>query len=178
VLTQIATVASLCFVSPTDSSLRVRRLRSKLWTTPVQLLLGALRESVRLTCGTFRRSFSLVCVLCSVLVGNSVPGWASPSFSHVFVVLEENHSYSQVLGNSSMPYFNSLIHDYGLATQYFANGHPSLPNYLWLTSGSNDGISNDECESTSGPLNVDNAVRDLSAPPALHGGLIWRACHQ
>jgi hypothetical protein len=37
------------------------------------------------------------------------------------------------------------ITDGALATEYFANGHPSLPNYLSLTSGSNNGISIDEC---------------------------------
>jgi phospholipase C len=85
---------------------------------------------------------------------------ATPSFSHVFIVVEENHSYSQVVGNPSMPYLNMLINNYGLATQYFANGHPSLPNYLWLTSGSNDGITTDVCPAT---VTQDNIVRHLAA---------------
>ena len=33
---------------------------------------------------------------------------SQPAFSHVVLVVEENHSYSEVIGNSSMPYFNSL----------------------------------------------------------------------
>ncbi|HET7441599.1 MAG TPA: hypothetical protein VFJ47_09875, partial [Terriglobales bacterium] len=49
--------------------------------------------------------------------------------SHVFVVVEENHSYSQVIGSSSMPYLNSLATKYGLATKYYANTHPSIGNY-------------------------------------------------
>jgi hypothetical protein len=88
---------------------------------------------------------------------------AAPSFSHVFIVMEENRSYSEVVGSSAMPYLNMLINNYGLATQYFANGHPSLPNYLWITSGGNDRMTLDKCEKTSGPLNVDNAVRELNA---------------
>jgi hypothetical protein len=95
---------------------------------------------------------------------------AAPSFSHVFIVMEENRSYSEVVGSSAMPYLNMLINNYGLATQYFANGHPSLPNYLWITSGGNDRMTLDKCEKTSGPLNVDNAVRELNA-----AGVSWRA---
>src|SRR5579859_1078178 len=49
------------------------------------------------------------------------------SFSHVFLVMEENHSYADVVGNSEMPYLNSLIQSNGLATGYYANTHPSLP---------------------------------------------------
>jgi len=48
-----------------------------------------------------------------------------PQLGHVVVVVEENTSYPQVIGNSAMPYFNSLAKKYGLATQYFANVHPS-----------------------------------------------------
>ena len=58
-----------------------------------------------------------------------------PQFGHVVMVLEENHSYSEVVGNSAMPYLNSLAAQYGLATQYFANTHPSIGNYFMLTTG-------------------------------------------
>lgn len=58
-----------------------------------------------------------------------------PQVEHVFVLVEENHSYSQVIGNSAMPYTNSLAQQYALATGYFANVHNSLPNYFMLTVG-------------------------------------------
>lgn len=89
-----------------------------------------------------------------------------PSFSHVLIVVEENHGYSDVIGSSSMPYFNTLVSQYGLATQYFANAHPSLPNYLMLTTG--------EMESTSdtftGVITDDNVVREL-----VKAGKSWKA---
>src|ERR1700688_3434112 len=85
---------------------------------------------------------------------------ATPAFSHVFVVVEENHSYAQVVGNASMHYLNILINNYGLATQYYANAHPALPNYLWLTSGGSDGITTDVCPAT---VAQDNIVRHLDA---------------
>lgn len=63
-----------------------------------------------------------------------VPSGTVPVFGHVVLLVEENHSYSEVLGNSAMPYLNSLVSQYGLATQYFANTHPSIGNYFMLTT--------------------------------------------
>jgi hypothetical protein len=67
--------------------------------------------------------------------------------SHVLVVVMENEESTSILGNSTAPYTNALIRRYGLATQSFAVAHPSLPNYLALTSGSTQGVSSDctEC---------------------------------
>ena len=59
-----------------------------------------------------------------------------PRFQHVFVVVEENENYDQVIGNKKdMPYLNELAGHYGLAQNYFANTHPSLSNYFFLTAG-------------------------------------------
>lgn len=59
----------------------------------------------------------------------------------VVVVVLENHSYSQIAGSS--PYLNRLAHGCALAVNYSAVSHPSLPNYLALTSGSTNGITSD-----------------------------------
>lgn len=70
------------------------------------------------------------------------PGAGMPQFEHVFVLVEENQNYTDVIGNTEdMPYFNSLIRDYGLATNYYANSHPSVNNYFFLTAG-RPGFSN------------------------------------
>ena len=50
-----------------------------------------------------------------------------PSYDHVFVIAMENHSYGEIIGNPAAPYINSLTAAGGLATNYFAAGHPSLP---------------------------------------------------
>jgi phosphatidylinositol-3-phosphatase len=84
-------------------------------------------------------------------------GGAVPNSNHVFIVVEENHSLSSVIGNSSMPYFNSLAKKYGLATQYFANTHPSIGNYFMLAAGQII-TNNDNFCST---LSQDNVVRHL-----------------
>jgi acid phosphatase len=89
-----------------------------------------------------------------------------PVSHHVVIVLEENHSYSSVIGSSSMPYLNSLASQYGLATQYYANTHPSIGNYFMLTAGQLV-TNNDALNST---VNVDNIVRHL-----LTAGKTWKS---
>ena len=72
--------------------------------------------------------------------GPEVPLVAKPPemvrFEHVFVVVEENQNYEEVIGNiKDLPYFNSLAEKYGLATNYYANTHPSINNYFYMTAG-------------------------------------------
>src|SRR3989440_3492155 len=71
------------------------------------------------------------------------PAAAVPGFSHVFVIVMENHEYGSVIGSAAAPYANSLASTYGLATNYYGASHPSLPNYLALTAGSTFGITSD-----------------------------------
>ena len=94
------------------------------------------------------------------------PSGSVPQFGHVVVVLEENHSYSEVIGNSAMPYLNSLASQYGLASQYFANTHPSIGNYFMLTTGQL--VTNDD--GFAGTVGVDNIVRELIA-----AGKTWKS---
>jgi hypothetical protein len=66
-----------------------------------------------------------------------------PKFSHIILIILENREYSSVVGNSSWPNFNNLASNYALLTQSYAVAHPSLPNYIALTSGSTQGITSD-----------------------------------
>src|SRR5712692_4882133 len=91
---------------------------------------------------------------------------AAPQFGHVFIVVEENHSFSSVIGNPDMPYLNSLANQYGLATNYFADTHPSIGNYFMLTTGQI--ITNDD--GFMDTVTDDNIVRQLLA-----AGVTWRS---
>ncbi|HEY9287265.1 MAG TPA: alkaline phosphatase family protein [Candidatus Dormibacteraeota bacterium] len=71
------------------------------------------------------------------------PAAGVPAFSHVFVIVMENHEYGSIIGSGAAPYINSLANSYGLATNYYGASHPSLPNYLALTAGSTFGIASD-----------------------------------
>jgi acid phosphatase len=73
---------------------------------------------------------------------------AVPVPSHVIVVMEENHGYSQIIGSSQAPYINSLATQGALFTQSYAVAHPSQPNYLALFSGGNQSVTNDSCPHT------------------------------
>jgi hypothetical protein len=80
--------------------------------------------------------------------GATVPGTAPrsvrvPDFTHVVLVVFENHEESSIAGNPAAPTFNSLARRYATLTHYDAVAHPSLPNYLALVSGSTQGISSD-----------------------------------
>jgi hypothetical protein len=56
-------------------------------------------------------------------------------YTHVIWVLMENNSYGSIIGSPSAPYINSLAQACGLATNYHNISHPSLPNYVGMTSG-------------------------------------------
>jgi hypothetical protein len=75
------------------------------------------------------------------------------ALDHIAVIVMENHGYGEVIGSSSAPYTNSLVHTYALAANYSAVGHPSLPNYLALAGGSTFGITDDctDCHVPTAP---------------------------
>jgi len=103
------------------------------------------------------------------MVSMSAAAQSVPRADHVFLILEENHSYSGVIGSSSMPYLNSLAQKYGLATQYYANTHPSIGNYMELTTGqvltNNDGMT-----PSNFPVSADNIVRHF-----IGAGITWKS---
>lgn len=72
----------------------------------------------------------------------------------------ENQDYASIIGGDSAPYITSLANTYGLATDYSAISHPSLPNYIALTSGSDQGIA-DDGDPSSHPLNVPSIFSQL-----------------
>jgi len=87
--------------------------------------------------------------------------------SHIVVIVMENEELTDVIGAPSAPYSNALARRYGLATASYAITHPSLPNYLALTSGSTEGITSD-C--TGCHAAARNIVDQLEA-----AGISWRA---
>jgi len=69
--------------------------------------------------------------------GNSLCGFkvGTPTISKVMVIWEENESASSIIGNSNVPYMNQIATSCGYANNYWAYTHPSLPNYMGMTSG-------------------------------------------
>src|SRR3954454_13197510 len=97
--------------------------------------------------------------------------------SHIVVVIEQNHDYSEVTGNPNMPYLNSLAAGGLLLTDSHGVEHPSQSNYLDLFSGSNQGVTNDDPVPGSSsnqviqrPLTTPNLAAQL-----IHAGLNFKA---
>src|SRR4029077_17862027 len=97
----------------------------------------------------------------SITITTSQPPATAP-FGHVYIVAEENTNYTDVIGTSAMPYLNSLVSQYGLATQYYADTHPSIGNYFMWTTGQI--LTNDDNQlPATFPISADNAVREVLA---------------
>jgi hypothetical protein len=64
-------------------------------------------------------------------------------YAHVVWIVMENKSYSQVMRSSKAPFTRALAAACGVATRFHAEAHPSLPNYIAMTSGSRHGVADD-----------------------------------
>jgi hypothetical protein len=81
----------------------------------------------------------------------------------------ENKPYGSVIGSSLAPYENTLAEACGLATNYRAITHPSLPNYLAATGGSTFGVT-DDAGPSSHPIATTSIFQQLT-----EAKLSWRA---
>jgi phosphatidylinositol-3-phosphatase len=91
----------------------------------------------------------------------------------VFVIMMENHSWSDVKGKSSAPYINDTLLKAGAHAENYKTppgNHPSLPNYIWLEAGDNLGITNDNDPSSNHKSITDHFVTQLAAK-----GISWKA---
>jgi hypothetical protein len=89
-----------------------------------------------------------------------------PHLDHVWVIMMENHGFSQIIGNPTTPFANAYSNEANTGTNYFAVAHPSLTNYLEVVGGSNFGVHSDnnpnwhsmDCKTnlSDGSVNTDN----------------------
>jgi phosphatidylinositol-3-phosphatase len=82
-----------------------------------------------------------------------------PQFAHIVVVVEENRSYADVIGNPAAPYINRLAATGALLTRSYGVRHPSEPNYLALFSASAHGLTDDSCPHRYGTRNLGSQLR-------------------
>jgi acid phosphatase len=111
--------------------------------------------------------FWKLCLISCLFLAEVAGAQNVPQSSHVWMITEENHSYEDVVGNSQLPYYNQLINQYGLATQFYSNQHSSLPALMWLVAGAPVETNNNtvSCHHTN-----DNIVREL-----VKHGYTWRS---
>lgn len=130
------------------------------WTTSAGTISAAGLLTAAATAGT-------ATVTATSVQSGSVSGSASvtvqaqvPRSKHVVMVMEENQSYSTVVGNTSVwPNLNALIGQGALPTNYYADTHPSIGNYFMLTTGQI--LTNDD--TSTQVFNVDNVARRMLA---------------
>jgi phospholipase C len=91
----------------------------------------------------------------------------------VWIILMENHNWSQIKGSSSAPYINNTLLPMASHAEQFFNPpgiHPSLPNYLWLEAGTNFGILDDNPPSQDHQSTTQHLVTLLQ-----NKGITWKA---
>ena len=101
------------------------------------------------------------------------PSVGGTTIKTVFIILMENHNWSDIYKSSSAPYINqTLLPQASYATQYFnpPGNHPSEPNYLWLEAGTAFGISHDSSPSKDYQTTTDHLVAYLDK-----AGVTWKS---
>jgi len=86
---------------------------------------------------------------------------------HVFVIMMENHGFSQILNNPNAPFLNSYAKSANLATNYYAIAHPSLTNYLEAVGASNFGVLSDndpDFHNTACATSLSTGIPDTDSP--------------
>ena len=84
-----------------------------------------------------------------------------PALAHIVIVVEENRSQTNIIGNKSTPFINALAAHGAMMAQSFGETHPSEPNYLALFAGSTLGVTKDACPVDGG--NTPNLGSELLA---------------
>src|SRR6516165_3266851 len=104
----------------------------------------------------------LVLALASTMFAAEGVPTGVPRLDHVFLILMENHGYSQIVGNPNAPFANQYAKIANFTTNYFAIGHPSSTNYLEIVGGSNFGVRSDNAPDWHNK----NCTPNLGPPPS------------
>jgi hypothetical protein len=115
---------------------------------------------------------AVLAVACSISVAHAgegpVPGGV-PQLDHVFVIMMENHGFSQIIDNPNAPFTNSYALFANLGVNYYAIAHASLSNYLEVVGGSNFGIQSDnypDWHNFYGLTNLASKTANTDNPPS------------
>ena len=147
------------------------------WMKGGTTILGATSSSYTTPATTSADNGSQFKVVVSNIAGNATSNPATltvnstaamPQFGHVFIVIGENSTYVDTYNSSNMPYLTSLANQYGLATKYWADTHPSIGNYEVFTAGQI--FTNDDGQTPSSlPLSSDNIAFEVE-----QAGKTWK----
>lgn len=125
----------------------------------------------------------------ALYAGGAASAAELPRYAHIFVVIEENKGLSQIMTHPEWtPEFHALAAEYGVASQFYAEVHPSEGNYVAMLGGDTFGIHDDDaffckpglknefCEKSGRPDYVDHSIAARSLVDQLEEkGLSWKA---
>jgi hypothetical protein len=146
------------------------RIRHRIWR------LGRLASSCLIAAG-----LSLVGAGVGVGVGAGVsvaaaqaalaaPAASAPRLSHVFLIMEENNGYHDVIGNPAAPNLNYLAKTFGVETDYFGvSPDSSESNYVGLLGGSTFNVVSDDAY-WKNTINAPSLISQLD-----RAGVSWKA---
>jgi hypothetical protein len=80
----------------------------------------------------------------SALTSPASPAPSVPRLGHVFLIMEENNGFHDVIGDPAEPNLNHLAKTFGIATDYFGINGTSEPNYVAILGGNTFGINSDD----------------------------------
>ncbi|MBP2278310.1 alkaline phosphatase family protein [Sphingomonas sp. PL20] len=143
------------------------------------------------------KNIALICASLSVAStapareANLEPAECGPVYTHIFVIVEENKDFSQVMDPAIAPNISRLANEYASADNFFGEEHPSEANYLALLGGDTFGIHDDDafyctpgstaahCNHAREPGYVDHTVNAAHLGDQLRGkGLSWKGYYE
>ncbi len=126
-------------------------------------------------------------ILGLIVQSGALAAGAMPRYDHIFVIIEENHTAGEIIGNSGAPAINRLAEAYGYASKFYAERHPSEPNYIALVGGNTFGVEDDDafyckprsnepgCSNSGHDGYVDHTISSPSLASQLEArGLSWK----
>lgn len=112
------------------------------------------------------RAILMVPILAAAHAGNL------PPVQTVFVIVLENHVWSEIKGSPDAPFINETLLPMASHCEQYYNPpglHPSEPNYLWLEAGTNFGVLDDN----NPAINHQNTTNHLAAQLD-RAGITWK----
>ena len=95
---------------------------------------------------------------------------SAPRLDHVFLIIEENNGFHDVIGNKAAPNLNYLAKTFGLETDYFGtSGDSSETNYVSILGGSTYNVSSDDAY-WKNKVDAPSLISQLD-----HAGISWKA---
>jgi hypothetical protein len=121
--------------------------------------------------GAFAVLITTLVLSTSFVPASAVPapvndGATRASKAPVVVFVLENHEYGSIIDSRSAPYLKKFARGGTLFTHFHALHHPSLPNYLEMTSGQASGCRSDDCAKAR--FRANNLFSQLG-----HNGVRW-----